>query len=77
MTVRRDGSMTWGEGLVRAAVLLVVSVVVFLVVPDRLIAWLSLHVAPRLRDLLVTLWTVAAFVGVAYLFVRLQRDRVP
>lgn len=77
MTVRRDGSMTWGEALLRAAVLLVASVVVFLVVPDRLIAWLSLHVAPRLRDLLVTLWTAVAFVGVAYLFVRLQRDRVP
>jgi hypothetical protein len=77
MSVPSDGSTTWGRAFVRATVLLVASVVVFLVVPDRLIAWLSLHVAPRLRDLLVTLWTAVALVGVAYLFVRLQRDRVP
>jgi hypothetical protein len=74
--VRREDAMTWGEAVVRAAILIVASAVVFLVVPDRLIAYLSLHVAPRIRDLLVTLWSVAAFAFAAYLFVRLQRGRV-
>jgi hypothetical protein len=67
---------SWGEAIVRAAILLVASVVVFMVVPDRLIAYLSLHVAPAVRDVLVTSWTVVAVCVVAALFVRLQRRKV-
>jgi hypothetical protein len=74
MSVRADGSsaMSWGAAIVRGAILLVASVVVFMIVPDRALAYLSLHVAPHVRDLLVTAWIVVAFVGVAVLFVRLQ-----
>jgi hypothetical protein len=73
---RRGVAMTWGEATLRAAVLMLASVVVFLIVPDRLIAYLSLHVAPRIRDLLVTVWILVALVFMFYLFVRLQRGRV-
>jgi hypothetical protein len=75
MAIQQDGSfeMTWSAAIVRAVILLVASIVVFLVVPDRLLAYLSLHVAPGVRDLLVTAWVAVGFCGVAALFVRLQR----
>lgn len=76
MSVRGTStSGTWRSAFGRATILLAVSVVVFLIVPDRLIAYLSLHVAPASRDALVTLWTAIAFVLVAYLLIRLQRGK--
>jgi membrane-anchored protein YejM (alkaline phosphatase superfamily) len=72
---RNEADMSWRSAVVRAAILLVASVVAFVVVPDRLLAYLSLHVAPAVRDLLVTGWIAVAFVGVAVLFVRLQGRR--
>jgi hypothetical protein len=76
MAIQENGSsqMTWPAAIVRAAILLVAAIVVFLVVPDRLLAYLSLHVAPRVRDLLVTAWIGVGFCGVAALFVGLQRQ---
>jgi hypothetical protein len=47
----------------------------FMLVPNNLLSYLSLHTAPRNRDLLVTLWWVVAFVFACWLFVRLQRTR--
>ncbi len=41
-------------------------------VPNNLLSYLSLHVEPKVRDVLVTLWWVAAFVACCVLFVRLQ-----
>jgi hypothetical protein len=73
--VRDDRGMSWAAAAVRATIVLIASVVVFIVVPDRALAYLSLHVAPGVRDLLVTLWIVVAFVAVARLFVRVQRRR--
>jgi hypothetical protein len=73
--VRDDRGMSWAAAAVRATIVLFASVVVFIVVPDRALAYLSLHVAPGVRDLLVTLWIVVAFVAVARLFVRVQRRR--
>jgi len=63
----------WGSGLSRAALLLAVSFVGFLLIPNRLVAYLSLHVAPRARDALVLLWVALFFVFMGWLFVRLQR----
>jgi hypothetical protein len=63
----------WAGAVVRAAIMLVASLVAFAVVPDRLLGYLTLRVAPNLRDLLVVLWWVVAFVGCCWLFVRLQR----
>jgi hypothetical protein len=75
MAIEKNGSseMTWPAAIVRAAILLVAAIVVFLVVPDRLLAYLSLHVAPGVRDLLVTAWMAVGFCGVAAFFVGLQR----
>jgi len=51
------------------------AVVGLVLVPDRLVAYLSLHVPPRTRDALVTLWAVVAFVALSRVFVLVQRGR--
>lgn len=63
----------WGRALAWAALVLAVSFVGFLLIPNRLVAYLSLHVAPRARDALVLLWVALFFVFMGWLFVRLQR----
>ena len=71
---RGDG---WGTALVKSVVILVLSVVGFGVVPDRLVSYLSLHMSPTGRDLLVSLWVLVFFVFLCVLFVRFQRPRAP
>ena len=56
-----------------AAVMLLTSYLVFILIPNNLLTYLSTRVVPFTRDLLVTLWWAAAFVGTCWLFVRLQR----
>jgi hypothetical protein len=68
----RNSTTSWIRATALAALMIVVSVVVFAVVPDRLLGYLTVRVAPNVRDLLVTLWWVVAFVGACFLFVRLQ-----
>ena len=68
----------WGRALLYSAVVLILAVVGFGVAPDRLITFLSTRVTPTGRDLLVTLWIVAFFVFLTWLYVRLQpRQRRP
>ena len=63
---------TWVGATIRAAVMLVTSVVVFALVPERLLTFLSIRVSPSVRDLLVVLWWAVALVATLVLFVRLQ-----
>jgi hypothetical protein len=58
-----------------AAVMLLACYLLFVLVPNNLLSYLSLHTAPRNRDLLVTFWWAVAFVFACWLFVRLQRTR--
>jgi hypothetical protein len=68
----------WGRALAKTVVLFVVSFVGFVVVPNKLLAYLPLHgVAPRPRDAIVAAWTVIWFVITSVVFVRLQRRRAP
>jgi hypothetical protein len=72
--VRGVGTVrSWIEPTVRAAIMLVVSWIVLLVVPNRLLGYLSVHLVPTWRDLLMVVWWVVAFVFACWLFVRLQR----
>jgi hypothetical protein len=66
---------TWGGALWKGALVLVLAFLGFVAVPDRLFSYLALHVGPRLRDLLVLLEVVVAFVLLTWLFVRLQTRR--
>jgi Na+-driven multidrug efflux pump len=66
----------WGPALIEAAVMLVASFVLLVFVPNQLLTYLSRHVAPKVRDIVVSLWWIVAFVSSCWLFVRLQRRRV-
>jgi hypothetical protein len=68
---------TWVAPTVRAALMLTVSVIVFLVIPNRLLGYLSVHLVPTARDLLMAVWWLIAFVFACWLFVRLQRGVQP
>jgi hypothetical protein len=67
--------MTWPAASVRAMVVLVASVILFVLVPDRLLAYLSTRIVPGWRDFLMLLYWGAAFVVGCWVFVRLQRRR--
>ena len=69
------GQVRWGSAIARAAIVLVVTVVLFLIVPDRLLAYLSLHLIPFWRDLAMLAYTAVAFVAGCVIFVRLQGAR--
>ncbi len=66
------GEIRWGSAFMRAAILLVVTVALFVVVPDRLLAYLSLHLVPLWRDIAMLAYTAVAFVAGCVVFVRLQ-----
>lgn len=67
--------MSWLAAAGRAAVMLVASYLLYVLVPNNLLSYLSLQTAPRNRDLLVTLWWVVALGFGCWVFVRLQRTR--
>jgi hypothetical protein len=66
---------SWLRAAGLAAVMLVASYLLYVLVPNNMLAYLSLHTSPRNRDLLVTLWWVVALGFGCWLFVRLQRTR--
>ncbi len=61
--------------MVKAAIVLALSWIGFLFVPNRLLAFLTTRVTPHARDALVTLWVIAFFIGLSWLFVTLQTGR--
>ena len=66
---------TWIAAAIRAVAMLVFAVVVFALVPERLLSFLTIRVSPTVRDALVVLWWLVALVAAFVLFVRLQRGR--
>jgi Kef-type K+ transport system membrane component KefB len=72
-----DSSTTdqWVPDLIKAAIVLALSWIGFLFVPNRLLAFLTTRVTPHARDALVTLWVIAFFIGLSWLFVTLQKVR--
>jgi hypothetical protein len=67
--------MSWGWAIARAAVAIVISLALFVLVPDRLLAYLSLHLVPVWRDLVMVVYVAIAFVVGCIAFVWLQRVR--
>ena len=63
----------WAGANLRALVVVVLCWAGFLFVPDRLIAYLATRVSPHTRDALVSLWVLAFFVALSWVFVALQR----
>lgn len=69
------GAQGWLSAAWKAAAVLIAAVVGFMVVPDRIVAYLSPRVAPRTRDAIVLLWSIVWFVALSFAFVTLQRRR--
>jgi len=59
--------------MVGAAIMIVVSYLAFVLVPNSLLGYLSTRVVPTWRDLIVVAWWALAFLGCCALFMRLQR----
>jgi hypothetical protein len=66
---------SWFRAAGLAVIMVIATYLLFVLVPNNLLSYLSLHTSPRNRDLLVTLWWMVGFVFACWLFVRLQRTR--
>jgi hypothetical protein len=66
--------MRWSVASIRAAGILVASLLLFVLIPDRLLAFLATRIVPWWRDLLMLLYWGVAFVIGCWVFVRLQRE---
>jgi hypothetical protein len=64
--------MTLWMAWLRSAVMLVLAAILFVVVPDRLLGYLALHIVPFWRDVLMLVYSGAAFILGCVVFVRLQ-----
>jgi hypothetical protein len=65
----------WAPEALRAVAILVLAWAGFLLVPDRLLAYLTTRVTPHARDALVAGWVAIYFVVLCWVFVALQRGR--
>ena len=65
---------SWAKGIGLASVMLLACYLTLVLIPNNLLTYLSTRTVPFTRDLLVTLYWIAAFVGCCWLFVRLQRS---
>jgi hypothetical protein len=65
----------WARAIVAAAVMVVLSFVALVLVPNTLLGYLTTRVVPTWRDLLVVLYWMAAFAGCCWAFLLLQRQR--
>jgi hypothetical protein len=74
-TAKSAASEGWGRAIVKAAAVLVLCAVGFLFVPDRLLAFLTTRVGPKVRDALVAGWVIVFFLALSGGFVALQRER--
>jgi hypothetical protein len=68
-----DGS--WGVASVKAVAMIAISFLVFVLVPNSLLGYLTTRMTPTGRDLVVAAWWLAAFVVACWIFVRMQRRR--
>ena len=68
-------SSTWTRALIASAVMVVLTFVSLVLIPNTLLGYLTTRVVPTWRDLIVVTWWVLAFIGCAVVFVGLQRRR--
>lgn len=71
---RADG---WTHALAKSLLILGVSALGFLVVPDILARELSEVATPAVGDAVVLCWTLACMFATSWLLVRVQRGRSP
>lgn len=69
------GTEGWGAAGWKAVVVLAASGLSFVLIPDRLVAFLSTRVGPGVRDALLALWVTVAFIVLSWTLVQVQRRR--
>jgi hypothetical protein len=72
---RSSADERWDGAALRGLAAVVLSLIMFIVIPDRLVTYLSRHVIPAARDLIVLAWVTFAFLCMCWAFVRLQGGR--
>lgn len=71
-----SGSTTsWGRAVVTSAIMVVVSFLFFILIPNTLLGYLTTRLTPTGRDLVVAAWWAFAFALACVIFVRLQGRR--
>ncbi len=65
----------WGSAIWKAAVIVILSFVGFVLVPNWLTVHLPRRLTPRSRDAIVLAWVAAYFVALSWAFVAAQRRR--
>lgn len=70
-----DGGGSWGAAALKALAMIAICFLLFVLVPNSLLGYLTTRMTPTGRDLVVTTWWLAAFVVASWIFVRLQRRR--
>ncbi len=66
---------SWGHAALAAAAMVAISFVVFVLIPNTLLGYLTTRMTPTGRDLVVATWWAVGFVGACIAFVRLQPRR--
>ncbi len=65
----------WGNALFHAVVMVALSFIAFVLIPNTLLGYLTTRMTPVGRDLVVTGCWAVAFLIVCVVFVRLQQKR--
>lgn len=66
---------SWGRAALAALAMVVVSFLVFVLIPNTLLGYLTTRMTPTGRDLVVAAWWAFGFVLACVIFVRLQPRR--
>ena len=66
---------SWGHAALAAAAMVAISFLVFVLIPNTLLGYLTTRMTPTGRDLVVATWWAVGFVAACVLFVRLQPRR--
>jgi hypothetical protein len=72
---RTTSTRSWWRAIAAASLMIVLSFVAFVFIPNTLLGYLSTRVIPTWRDLIVVVYWMVAFLGCCWIFVRLQRVR--
>jgi hypothetical protein len=64
---------SWGAAFLAAAVMVLLTFLAFVLIPNSLLGYLTTRMTPTGRDLVVVGWWILAFLICCVVFVRLQR----
>jgi hypothetical protein len=67
------GARSWGAAFLAAAVMVLLTFLSFVLIPNSLLGYLTTRMTPTGRDLVVVGWWTLAFLICCVVFVRLQR----